>query len=367
MSDGDGFTLRLVFEGICAFVPDSPFFYRDGQGKSQAGNPSSLAVLLPDVRSAGIANWETQPAGKVEDPCYRASHAPLLSLNPGNVAGSSGMLVHGFFNDPQTGEMRVLHVLDNEALTFGDGTSVWPQLSFESTIPDPETLPLPGTCPQLRSSLWWLPRLSEISPAHQWCDARLLTAPPAKFKELGVACRIDVPGGHLSTAAFNKDGTEFWNYGSVTRGADGKLQYPPDDLQVWRKAIGNEILCEIEIPDTEVVLNLVNKGGASASATLRPGADGIVEVRIANAELDAVILRPESLPSATPLPDADFQAFYPFATASETTPWPAPLFSSDPRPGIHAKPCSGGAFSGSRVGPAAKAAKGSKAAKAAKP
>jgi len=357
MSDDKGFTLRLLFEGICAFVPDQPFFYRDGQGKPQVGKPSSLAVLLPDARIAGIADWETQAPWSVEKPCYRASHVPLLSLNPGNVAGSSGMLVHGFFNDPRTGEMRVLHVLDNEALTFESGTAQWPRLSFESTIPDPEK-PLPGDCPQLRRSLWWLPRLSEISPPHEWCDAGLLTASPKQFPDLGVACRIDLPGGHLSTAAFNKDGTESWEYGPLTRGAGGKLQYPPDELRVWRKAIGNEILCEIEIPDTEVVLNLEDDNGNKASATLRPGAGRkVVEVRIANAELDAVVLRPESLPAATPLPDADFQAFYPFATASETKPWPAPLSSSSSiQPGIHEKPCSGSAFSGSRVGPAAKQA-----------
>jgi hypothetical protein len=362
MSNGTGFTLRLVFEGICAFVPDTPFFYRDGQGKPQAGEPSSLAVLLPDVRSADIADWETYPAPMVTNPCYRASHAPLLSLNPGNVAGSDGMLVDGFFNDPLTGEMRVLHVLDHEAMTFATDGSKWPRLSFESTIPDPDTQPLPGTCPQLRRSLWWLPRLSEISPPHQYCDKRLLTASPREFPALGLACRIDIPGGHLSIAAFNKDGTQSWNYTSVTRKADGTLEFPPPEKWVWLKAIGNEIRCEIEIADTEVVLNLEDPDagdGDKASATLRPAAGGkVVEVRIANAELDAVVLRPESLPPATPLPDADFQAFYPFTTGKETKPWPAPIFSSESdRPGFVLKPCSGAAFSGSREAAAAEEAK----------
>jgi hypothetical protein len=350
MSSGDGFTLRLVFEGICAYVPDEPFFYRDDEGISHPGNPSRCTVLLPDASITGIADWEIFLP--IDDPCLRAAHAPILSFNPGDVADSKGLSIQGYFNDPLTGEIRAVHVLRREALTFATSSGEWEGLSFEQKIPKYQPQPLPGRSSKLRRSLWWLPRMSEISPHHEFCNEDLLTAPPGDFKKLGLASRITVPGGRLSTLALNQDGAVYWNFAPVARDPDTKeIKVPsPGDL-TWKRAIGNRILCAIRVSGPEVELKLVRKGGRKASATLRPGIPGkAIEVRIANAELDALMLKPRSLPLATRLPDADFQALYPLTAVAYQNPLPAPFDSSTGKqPGIGAKPCSGVAFSGSGV------------------
>src|SRR5258708_35364966 len=97
MPKSDGFTLRLVLEGICTWVPDSPFF-KQRHGKPVPGNPTSLTIMLPEQRATQIADWEeSSPYWPVDDPCYSPPHAPVLILTPGDLHQPSKNLITGKF------------------------------------------------------------------------------------------------------------------------------------------------------------------------------------------------------------------------------------------------------------------------------
>lgn len=346
MATSHGFTLRLVVEGVCTWVPDHAFFEQRG-GKPVPGKPTSVTVLLPDRRATKIADWEEQsPYWPVDSPCYSPPHAPVLILSPGDIHDTSQTFIDGKFTD-LTGPRphpRVVHLLDNQELSLGGFE--WPPLTFEGQIPCPPSSALPTQGVDDRS-LWWVPRMSEISPHHQWCKNSLLKAPPKKFPQKGIAARLHLPGGHLSVARFNYDGTVYWRYGEVTRDEDGTLHTPTSGWK-WNKAIGNVLHCDIHVLATELRLELQ---GASVKyeVTLRPHRrGGRVEMTIANAELENVVLKlsSDTVWANPPLPDVDFQSFYPFTTGGRRAPWVVPVERSEP--GVGEKPCSGLALSGSK-------------------
>jgi len=349
MATSHGFTLRLVLEGICTWVPNRPFF-KQRHGKPVPGNPTSLTILLPEKRATKIADWEekNQHHWPVKDPCYSPPHAAVLILSPGDIQQSSKTFsIDGKFTD-LTGARphpRVVHVLDYQELSL-DGFQ-WPPLTFECQIPCPPTSAMPTVGVDDRS-LWWLPRMSEISPRHQWCRAALLKAPPSEFYKRGIAARLHLPGGHLSVARFNSEGKRYWHYGEVWRDQNGKLRIAPPSDWIWNKAIGNVLHCDIPVRAPEVRLSL-QSADTRSRVTLRPRRrGGLVEVTIANAELENVVLNlsADSVWANPPLPDVDFQAHYRFTTGSKKTPWVVPLQRSDH--GVGEKPCSGLAMSGSR-------------------
>ena len=349
MATSHGFTLRLVVEGVCAVVPDHAFF-EQRDGKDVPGKPTSVTILLPDKRATQIADWEKEsPYWPVDSPCYSPPHAPVLILSPGDIHDYSETFTDGKFTDlagPRP-HPRIVHVLDNQELTLGGFQ--WPPLTFECQIPCPPSSALPTQGVDARS-LWWVPRMSEISPHHQWCRKSLLKDPPKKFYKDGIAARLHLAGGHLSVARFNHEGKAYWQYGEVTRDQDGNLQLPTSGW-VWNKAIGNVLHCDIRVPAPEVLLKLQD-ADTKSEVTLRPRRrGGRVEMTIANAELENVLLKlsSDTVWSKPPLPDVDFQAFYRFTTGRTKDPkypWLVPLESS--MPGAVEKPCSGLAMSGSR-------------------
>lgn len=344
MKKKQSITLRVVFEGVCAFVPDRPFFVKDDNGESSAGDPSNLVVLLPDMRSASIADWEA--GSKVwpvkTAPFFRAPHAPVLSLRTCDLRDSSRLVVDGLVQDPATGTLRTLHVLDYEILTLQPGAE-WEPLTFEAAIPEPESSQFPGPCAELRRSLWWQPRMSEISPPHQWGRSDLQTAGPDALEGLKLTSRIAIPGGHLSLAGFNSDATIYWDFGAVQRTA-GNLDI--STTTTWERCIGNQIACEARFPGTEVQLRIDGPSSHTQTVTLQPPSAGdVVEVRIANAELEDVVLTPRPKPWTYPyLPSCDVQAVYRLTTAPDTKPWPVPLPAGPVGP--REKPCPGMALSG---------------------
>jgi hypothetical protein len=351
MPKSDGFTLRLVLEGICTWVPDSPFF-EQLDGKPVPGNPTSLTILLREKRATKLADWEERsPYWPVKTaPCLSPPHAPVLILSKRDMHDwTDTFSIDGKFT-ALTGpppHSRVVHVLDYQELSLGDFQ--WPPLTFECQIPCPHDAEKPTMGVDDRS-LWWLPRMSEISPLHQWCDAALLKAPLREFKKRKIAARLHLPGGHLSVAGFNSAGEYYWVFGKVTRDKEGKLYPPPKSDWVWKKAIGNVLHCDIPIRGSEVRLNLKDSSTRS-HVTLRPRQrGGRVEVTIANAELENVVLNLDSeVVWADPvLPDVDFQAHYPFTTGPGDTPWAVPFERLPDDHGAVLKPCSGAALSGSR-------------------
>jgi hypothetical protein len=349
MATSHGFTLRLVLEGICTWVPNRPFF-KQRHGKPVPGNPTSLTILLPEKRATKIADWEEKsPYWPVKGPCYSPPHAPALILSPGDMHNPSRTFsINGKFTDPAAARPhpRFVHVLDYQELSLSGFE--WPPLTFECQIPCPPSKEVPTAGVDNRS-LWWLPQMSEISPRHQWCRATLLKAPVSTFHDERIAARLHLPGGHLSVAGFNSDGNDYWHYGEVWRDKNGKLRVAPERDWVWNKAIGNVLHCDIPVRASQVLLTL-HDATTRSRVTLRPRRPGgLVEVTIANAELENVLLKfsPYKVWANPPLPDVDFQAHYHFATGHRRTPWVVPIDKKN-QPGVGEKPCSGLAMSGSR-------------------
>jgi hypothetical protein len=185
--------------------------------------------------------------------------------------------------------------------------------------------------------------MSGISAPHQWARSELQDALPGVFKRLGLTSRIAIPGGHLSLAGFNSDATIYWEFGPVRRTPEGELDASSGPM-TWGRSIGNQIACEARFPGTEIQLRI--DGGSTQTVTLRPPSRGdVVEVRIANAELEDVALTPDRRPWTDPfLPSCDVQDVYPLTTAWDKKPWPVPI--PDPEVGPREKPCPGMALSG---------------------
>jgi hypothetical protein len=338
-----GFTLRLVFEGVCALVPDSPFF-EDDCGTPVPGTPSSVTVLLPDLRSPRIAAWEEEspvwPLPPGEKISYCPPHAPVLLLSPGDIRRRDrGFIIAGRFEDPVTLGPRLVHILGQESVSLN--FPKWPRLTFESQIAT-KNVPTPGTDD---SSLWWIPRMSELSPDHQWCYKKLLTDQPGQFGKHKIAARLRLEGGHLAVVDFNQQGKAVWTFGDVSRDQHGGLNETP--YNDWKRAIGNVLSCTIQVPGPAVELEFTT-ADESAKLSLGPPRPGdIVEVKIANAELENLVFEPPSPPWIRPvLPDADFETYYRWTTGGYRRPSRVPLKFKGP--GIHEKPCCMVALSGTK-------------------
>jgi hypothetical protein len=170
----------------------------------------------------------------------------------------------------------------------------------------------------------------------------LQAASPDVLEKLGLTSRIAIPGGHLSLAGFNSNAETYWEFGAVQRTA-GKLDISTDTT--WERVIGNQIACEARFPGTEIQLRIDGRSYSSQTVSLKPPSAGdVVEVRIANAELEDVVLTSRKPWTRPFVPSCDVQAVYPLTTARGTKPWPVPL---PPTPvGPREKPCPGMALSG---------------------
>jgi hypothetical protein len=296
-----------------------------------------------------LADWEMKPGlPPVAQPYHMPSHAPVFMVSPDSVQGALPQgWQNGRFQDPgdPTGNSPLLiHVLNNELITLG--VDYWPRLTFAKAIPADQAQPRPADGDR---SLWWIPRLSEISPDDQWCAPEFLTAAPEEFEDLALAARLEIGGGALCVERFNGEDTpNVWSFGVTDRSQDGDLMLQSTRL-TWNRAVGNQIACSIEVPGPSIKISFLS-GDLTSNLLLRPeGADRTVQVTIANAELENVVMKPPDPVWAQPLlPDPDFQAFYSLAARQANRPQPVPVQKNGQTvlSGIGSKTCAQAAFSG---------------------
>lgn len=338
-----GATLKVVLEGVLGLVPDKPFFEKKN-GKPVKGKPTSLTVLVPDLRVQRMAGWEVGKQIDEAERRHRAAHFPVLLFNPLDVV-SSDLRIDGLFLDRQSGRMLALHLLGDEVLTLPRlNTGV---LTFEGSISNKATPPKKD-CP-LRKSMWWVPRMSDIAKDDaRYARKELLTTPAQNLSTVGLAARVHCDGGRLEIAGFNQSGARVWAFGSVTR-IDGKHQLCEDPHKVWDRAIGNEIVLKGEA-STETV-TLIFDSNPKQELVLRPvdANSKTVEIVVANAEPEVLILgrtTPFLKTSEHVLPDPDFEEFYLMSGAPDGTTRLVPLNDPDGS-GPDGKPCVSGIYSGS--------------------
>jgi hypothetical protein len=350
MAQKESFNLRLLFEGVCAWVPDQPFFKEDADGAYAPGKPTMVTVLLPDRRRMRLADWEMRGDSKrVDRPSHMAAHTPVFTVWAKDVAGNKPPQgwTDATLIDPGTGRQRLLHVLDNQLISLR--LDPWPKLRFVDDIPHDQGQKLPKKDDR---SLWWMPRMSEISPPDQWCDPSYLgDLSPFDLKKMDIAARLELKGGALSVDSFNGlKKPNWWSFGWAKRDRKGKLSTQKRGSLTWNKAIGNRIACDIEVPGSsiEIDFQFKNKKNDVFPLVLAPSEAGeAVEVVIANAELEDLMLNapPTRVWGQPSLPDADFQAFYsltrPAGSPRKTRrPGPVPIAPNGTEVGLTGeKPC----------------------------
>lgn len=324
------YTFRVVFDGICAYVPNRPFFddanekneegYEDQpppqstdpplhyKEKWEAGDVDSLAVLLPDLRNPGRPIVPDHP--RLNFPPFRASHFPLLKFHLGDLRESTTRRVDLVVRDISSRDEAGLLFLRREQIRFNMHAENAESFSFAKWIPDDPGQPLPRLDqPEQMESLWWLPDLRRIVPRGCGADVvkpDVLPSYRGPFPE-GLIARVECRGGRLRTYNFNRDvndvplrwrfapPTDAWGEGSWNRALANSVALEffdvRDEVHIELRRLANEVVIE------ELVL-------APAPGASRP----LLQIEITNREPD-LLFQEEGFGRYT-LPDMDFQPFY---------------------------------------------------------
>jgi hypothetical protein len=368
------YTFRVIFEGVCGYVPDKRFFQPDpdhtGFWKRRPPRDPirSLAVLLPDLRRP------TAPKTKddiLRFPKFREPHFPLLKFRLADLREGTTRRVDLVCRDISQKEEDGLLFLRREQVRFHMSAENKQHFSYAGWSPqydDEKKLlaeydwfkKLPkwwGKIPDLGSreqleSLWWLPALDRIV-AKKFSEATkartdVLPSYRGPFPE-GLIARIECTGGRLRTLDFN-------------RGVDGfPLSWrfaPPDDAKSagsWNLALSNSLALEFFDVRGDVHIELKRLANEVVVEELvlapAPGASRpVLEILISNREPD-LLFQEEGFSRST-LPDMDFQPLYEQLSQvqdpkSEIIPQlPVPHPAKDTFFGIREKPCAGGSMLG---------------------
>ncbi len=324
------YTFRVIFEGICAYVPDRPFFVQEANGKWKAGSPTSVQVLIPDL-TGRIPRPGTQPLAIA--PHFLTLRARVRDLQP-----ETDRHYRLTYRQPGSLDEMALFRVDGEEMKIElDRSSNGDAFSFANWVPK-----RPQELPDLRSvlmtsSLYWLPRLEEIAPHFDQVDADLLA--PNPFPQ-SLAGRVAIEGGTLRVAGFNRERN---GRPRVWRFADPASSQDPG---VWNRAIGNRLALEFFDVEGPVRIVLEAPGGAAKQLVLAPppGTGGDVESIVSNVEPESLFVPEAPLRGFDP----DFDVFYDLGLAPKVYPSkPRPTIRPVPNPpptvflGVFEKPCSG--------------------------
>lgn len=334
------FTLRVVFDGVCAFVPAPEPFFSYTSGKWEAKPVKSIAVLLPNLQSAALASYKFQGRS-----FFREPHFPLLTFPIESLQGGTTRRVDLVAREPGRRDEVGVCLLNREQIRFKCDTQYRKDLSFEGWVPSTVTQekPTEGKPEEVRS-LWWLPRVDELTVGKHGRPRKDLSPDHLAGFPDDLAARVETAGGQLSVANFNRGRTGLpipWRFA------------PPDDAAsagVWQRAIGNSLALEFFDIGEKVVLEMRRLGNEvhDAELVLAPpiGArNPVVEVRISNMELERLLGRTDV--GRGSFLDPDFQAFYqaisigPVDLGKQPIPNPAGKYLFL---GIRDKPCSPSAY-----------------------
>ena len=319
------YTFRLIFEGVCAFVPDAPFFIGD---KPQ--QPSKMSVLIPDLRRAA-----ERTTG------MRDAHFPAIIFNLENLDRlNSDRFVDLIFREDNSQKECGLCVLRKEVIKV-DSTAGRPEkFQFASTVPNPPSN-FPRTVAEAMS-VYWLPPIVELHQngtelaASDLDPDRFTLFPPQLIGAVQV-CR-----GFFRCVNFNREESGdpiIWRFAGLNDPGQGK----------WNRVIGNR--WAVEIYDLNDPITLTLEGRAidpqTTQLTFSPKLnEALVEVEISNLEPDQIFA--DSGLDIVGSPDPDFEEFY-HQISSQNAP-SNPLVPNLGRGqiglGTVRKPCAQAAFNG---------------------
>lgn len=358
------YTFRVVFEGVCGYVPDKPFFtpYSHGSKKywkrQEPGDIRSVAVLLPDLRRPGVSKPEDSD---LHLPKLLEPHFPLLKFHLDDLRAGTTRRVDLVCRDISQQDEAGLLFLRREQIRFhmkAENAKSFNYAGWTEHPEDKENLldrydwfsDLPkwwGKIPDLTSreqleSLWWLPAIDRIAPTER--DAQrarpdLLPSYRGPFPEDLIA-RVECLGGRLRTFDFNRgvNGLPIpWRFA------------PPEDSTsegTWNQVLSNSLALEFFDVHGEVHIELKRLANEVVKEELvlgpAPGASRpVIEISISNREPD-LLFQEEGFSRST-LPDMDFQPIYDkLSRANNVERLPVPHPARDMLFGIREKPCAGG-------------------------
>lgn len=279
------YTFRVLFSGLCAFVPDKPFDQLNDP-------PTEVTVLLQNLlRPKPLTLSLTEQPGESEPPNFLEPHFPLLEFDLSDLhpqshrkpdlsrtdTGKGGCFLFGeevsFDLNLKKGQKRRLRIPDNPR--FQPARQQEEETRFD------------------RESLYWLARLDKASPGN-FVEPSLLTSPLSLDGEPAVLTRLKLTHGFLRVSQLSDKVCEF---------------HPPDPQRPYRQKIATELALDIEGVTGPVVVVGRDPERMERRLTLTPvKSPGLVEIRIQNRELDSLLAIPETLlpPSEKP----DFEVFY---------------------------------------------------------
>jgi hypothetical protein len=386
------YTFRVIFDGVCAYVPNRPFFVNPNapppppatprtstdplysvpadpasprrrlstdpppvpSGPNPLNSPystnpvrpwepcqvDSLAVLLPDLRRPARPSLPAH--SQLNFPNFREPHFPLLTFHLGDLREGTTRRVDLVCRDISRRDEEGLLFLRREQIRFTIDAENAGQFSFAGWTPLDANEPAPDLDQREQmESLWWLPDLSRITddPSAAQVRQNVLPSYRGPFPD-GLIARVECTGGRLRTYDFNRrvdDIPLHWRFA------------PPADAWgtgTWNRALANSVALEFfdvrgdvhiqlrrlanEVVDQELVL-------APAPGASRP----VVEINISNREPD-LLFQEEGFGRLT-LPDVDFQPFYESLSAykGDVSSLPIPHPARASFFGIREKPCAG--------------------------
>ena len=355
------YTFRVVFDGVCAYIPDHPFFVKNDVSAPKTTNPpqrttnppphrqrwkasekvDSLAVLLPDLRRPGRPSVPAHP--RLNFPTFRASHFPLLTFRLDDLRETTTRRVDLVCRDISQQDEQGLLFLRREQIRFKLEAENTTRFSFANWVPTNFRQPLPklDTREQLES-LWWLPDLQRIVPD----DSRaaivredVLPSYRGPFPD-GLIARVECTGGRLRTYDFNRNVDDVpirWRFAKPTDAwGEGS----------WNRALANSVALEFFDVRSEVHIELRRLANEVVTEELvlapAPGASRqVLEISISNREPD-LLFQEEGFGRLT-LPDMDFQPFYEQLSKlpGNVAELPIPHPGRSSFFGIREKPCAG--------------------------
>lgn len=308
------YTFRVIFDGVCALVPDYPFFPEKPIGDVRA---TELDVLLPDLTRA---EYNTQPVEGLR--VFRSPHFALLKFDVANLQRETTRRVDLFARAGDSPDEKGLIFLKREQIRIclkAENATSFQYSSWKPTntsklndswVSEEATpglhFPEPAVQEQLES-LWWLPRMQEIAPAYQKVRPGHLSTTLGPFPE-ELQARVEVKGGCLKTYDFNRDAS-----GSPLPWRFLPASATPDTQGCWNRAIGNRQALEYYDVRGPVVLELkrlANEVHATELVLDQPrGVDSPdLEVVVTNREPESLFGVRDRLTAQ--LPDPDFEEFY---------------------------------------------------------
>lgn len=171
------YTLRIVFSGLCAFVPDKPF--------DPADPPTEVVALLRNLfKPIVFSNGDVM-----------AVHIPRVEVEPKNYRSTSTRPID-FVQDPGTSQERDVFVCRFEDIKFAP----------EGVLPSPGTLTVNAVrpvdennpTPDEKRSLYWLADFRDSAGANARIKTMLLGDIIPDDGPL-VSCRVFISSGELQS------------------------------------------------------------------------------------------------------------------------------------------------------------------------